>query len=373
MKRETVNAGLIRLGLIAAAALGLAGCGSGAQGSGGQGGGGVTGSYAIGGSVSGLSGSVVLQDNSGDNLTVKANGSFTFATPVSRGSHYKITVLTEPVGQTCSVSRDAGVAEGDVSDVTVSCIDNLYTIGGTVSGLSGTVVLQDNNADNLTVSANGNFVFATPVASGSAYAVTVLTQPAGQTCSVSAGAGMVSGHNVTNVTLVCSNQSFSVGGSVSGLLGTVTLKDNGGDSLTLSGNSAFTFATPVANGSPYTVTVSAPPVGQSCSVANGTGTIAGANVTNVVVTCSTYTYTIGGMVTGLIGSLVLQNNGGDNLTVSTNGPFTFATAVPYGSAYNVTLLSLQSVVKQTCTINFGSGTATANVNTVMVTCADDPL
>ncbi len=369
-----MNAGLIRLGLVAAAAaLGLGGCGSGAQGSGGQGGGGVTGSYAIGGSVSGLSGSMVLQDNNGDNLAVKANGKFTFTTPLSRGSHYRVTVLTQPMGQTCSVSKDIGVAENDVSDVAVSCSNNSYTIGGTVSGLSGPMVLQDNNSNNLIVSANGNFVFATPVASGSNYSVTVLTQPAGQTCSVSAGAGMVSGHNVTNVAVVCSNQSFSVGGVVSGLTGIVTLQNNGGDNVTLSANSAFTFPTPVANGSPYTVTVAAPPVGQSCSVANGTGTIAAANVTNVAVTCATYTYTIGGMVTGLNGSMVLQNNGGDNLTVSTNGAFTFATAVPYNGAYNVTLLSLQSVVKQICTINFGSGTATANVNTVMVTCADDPL
>ena len=36
-----------------------------------------------------------------------------------------------------------------------------YSVGGTVSGLSGTVVLQDNGSDNLSVSANGSFTFAT--------------------------------------------------------------------------------------------------------------------------------------------------------------------------------------------------------------------
>ena len=41
-----------------------------------------------------------------------------------------------------------------------------YTIGGTVSGLSGTVVLQDNGGDNLSVSGNGSFTFATPVDAG---------------------------------------------------------------------------------------------------------------------------------------------------------------------------------------------------------------
>ena len=45
-----------------------------------------------------------------------------------------------------------------------------YSVGGTVSGLTGTVVLQDNGGDNLSVAANGSFSFATQLASGAAYA-----------------------------------------------------------------------------------------------------------------------------------------------------------------------------------------------------------
>ena len=52
-----------------------------------------------------------------------------------------------------------------------------YTIGGTVSGLSGTVVLQDNGADNLSVSSNGTFTFPTSLLAGQAYNVTVADQP----------------------------------------------------------------------------------------------------------------------------------------------------------------------------------------------------
>src|SRR6267378_1634281 len=91
---------------------------------------------------------------------------------------------------------------------------------------------------------------------GSAYNTTVLTQPSGQTCTVSTGAGIVSGSNVTNVAVVCATDTYSVGGSVTGLTGgTVVLQDNSGDNLTVSVNGAFTFRARVANRSPYSVPV----------------------------------------------------------------------------------------------------------------------
>ena len=87
---------------------------------------------------------------------------------------------------------------------TTSGVGASYTVGGAVSGLSGTAVLQNNSGDNLTVSTNGSFTFATAVADGAAYAVTVLTQPSTETCSVSSGTGTISGANITNVSVVCS-------------------------------------------------------------------------------------------------------------------------------------------------------------------------
>src|SRR6266581_1400769 len=93
--------------------------------------------------------------------------------------------------------------------------------------------------------------------------------------------------------------SFAIGGTTSGLSGTVVLQNNGGNDLTVSANGSFTFPAPVAQGSPYAVTVLTQPAGQSCSVANGTGTVAGANITNVAVTCAANTFTVGGTISGL--------------------------------------------------------------------------
>jgi hypothetical protein len=328
--------------------------------------------YSIGGDVTGLTGTVVLQNNGGDNLSVNANGAFKFAKKVKKKKGYAVTVLTQPTGQTCTVTNGSGTVSANVTDVAVACTTNVtFSVGGNVSGLTGTVVLRNNGGDNLSVSANGAFTFATRVASGGAYAVTVLTQPAGQTCTVASGSGTANA-NVTNVAVTCTtNPTFSIGGSVSGLSGTVVLRNNGGDNLSVSANGAFTFATRVASGGAYAVTVLTQPAGQTCTVTNGAGT-ASVDVTTVTVTCAVIvvtTYTIGGNVTGLTsGTVVLQNNGGDNLSVSATGAFAFPTKLANGVAYTVTVLTQPA--GQSCAVTNGAGTvAAANVANVSVSCS----
>ena len=330
--------------------------------------GGTTSMYSIGGTVSGLSGTVVLQDNGGDDLSVSGNGAFMFATLLPTGVAYNVTVKTSPSGQSCSVSGATGtVASANVTNVAVTCTTSMYSIGGTVSGLSGTVVLQDNGGDDLSVSGNGAFMFATLLPTGVAYNVTVKASPSGQSCSVSGATGTVASANVTNVAVTCTTSMYSIGGTVSGLSGTVVLQDNGGDDLSVSGNGAFMFATLLPTGVAYNVTVKASPSGQSCSVSGATGTVASANVTNVAVTCTTSMYSIGGTVSGLSGTVVLQDNGGDDLSVSGNGAFMFATLLPTGVAYNVTVKTSPS--GQSCSVSGATGTvASANVTNVAVTC-----
>lgn len=248
--------------------------------------------FTVGGSVINLaSGSVVLQNNGGNNLTMSANGTFTFSNALASGSTYNVTVLTQPPSQTCTIPNGTGTVSANVTNIHVTCSAITYTIGGTVSGSTGTVVLQNNGGDNKSVTSNTSFTFATAISSGSTYNVTVLTPPAGQTCTVSNGSGTATG-NVTNVGVTCSTITYTIGGTVSGLSGTVVLQNNSADNLSRSTNTSFTFATPVANGAVYNVTVLTQPSGQTCNVTNATGTVVSANVTNVTVTCGAgITYT----------------------------------------------------------------------------------
>jgi putative esterase len=433
----------------------------------------TTPTYSVGGTVSGLTGSVVLQDNGGDTLSVAATGSFAFPTKLASGAAYAVTVKTQPAGQTCAVGGGTGtVGTANVTSVAVTCTTSApatYSVGGTVTGLTGSVVLQDNGGDNLPVAATGSFTFPTKLASGSAYSVTVLTQPAGQTCAVGGGTGTVGTANVTGVAVTCTASggsgtltasddfnrangplgsnwtamsdgamtisSQAVAGGNSGTsggtrtaetyasnqysqvqvtsaqltggqwIGPAVRSQNGGQNLylgiyfwnsgspqlrlykrtsggftqlgssyptsglgagaTLRLTAAGSTISFLLNGSPViTATDTSLTGGAPGIMAFGTGTAdnwAGGNI------AAGPSYTVGGTVSGLSGTVVLNDNGGDVLSLTANGAFTFPTPVLSGSPYNVTVANAPA--GQTCAVSSGSGTVgSGNVTNVVVSC-----
>ena len=338
--------------------------------------------FTIGGTVSGLAGSgLVLQNNAGDDLAITTDGAFTFETALFIGNPYDVTVLTQPtdLSQTCSVTNASGTITGaDVTNVQIDCTTSPFSIGGTVSGLAGSgLVLQNNGGDDLAIAADGGFIFGTDLADGSAYSVSVQTQPAdlSQTCTVANANGTLMGADVSNIEVTCSTNQFTIGGTISGLDGNgLLLQNNAADNLVATVNGPFTFPTALVDGSDYNVTLfvivqpGAP--SQSCTVSNGSGTLAGAEVTNVAVNCVTDQFSVGGTVTGLGGSsLVLQNNGSDDLAIAANGPFTFAAPLDDGSSYTVTVATQPSSSGRFCSVINGSGTLVgANVTSVFIDC-----
>jgi len=266
------------------------------------------------------------------------------------------------------VLENATLANATVWTRSFTIVPASQKIGGTVSGLTGVVGLKNNAGETLLVSSNGAFGFPTLVNSGQSYNVTVDSQPTGQTCSVSQGSGIVGTNAVDNISVVCAVASFKVSGTVAGLSGALELLNNGGDSLTMNADGAFTFSTPVAFGASYAVTVRSQPASQTCTVSGGSGTMAMGDVNNVVVVCSVKSFSVSGTVSGLVGTVNVRNNGGPLLAVSANGPFTFPTAVAYGSPYAVTIST--QPLNQTCILTNGTGTMGAgNVTNVTLACA----
>ncbi len=169
----------------------------------------------VGGTVANLTGTLGLNNSSADPLTITGTGAasqpFTFALSIASGATYSVAITAQPAGQVCTLSNASGTTTSNVTNIGINCV-NEYTIGGTVTGLTGSVVLQNNGAEKLTVQGTGPasstpFTFHTPVVSGGAYDVKVLTQPTGQTCTVTGGASTASA-NVTGIAVAC--QGFTL-------------------------------------------------------------------------------------------------------------------------------------------------------------------
>ena len=192
-------------------------------------------SHRFSGVVSGLDAGaqLKLKLNDSEALTVDANGPYSFVATLPSNGNYSVTV-TQPAGQTCSVANFSGAGvTGDVGNINVVCSTDSFAISGVVSGLAAgaQLTLNNNGSDPLIVSADGNLSFAKRVARNGSYLVTVDAQPAGQTCTVNNGSGSGVTGNVANVACVCSINSYSIGGNVSGLNPgqQVTLQNNGAD------------------------------------------------------------------------------------------------------------------------------------------------
>ncbi len=166
------------------------------------------------------------------------------------------------------------------------------TVGGSVTGLaSSALILQLNKGNDLTVTAEGKFKFPKPLMKGSNYAVTIKTQPAlpvRQTCSVSQGSGKITAA-VSNVFVVCTTDSFAVGGTVSGLARKskgLVLELNGGSEVEITKNGNFVFPNiRLPDGSDYKVTIKSTPARHNCGV-KAVATATDSDTINIVtVTC----------------------------------------------------------------------------------------
>jgi alpha-tubulin suppressor-like RCC1 family protein len=164
------------------------------------------------GVVTGLLGTLVLQLNEAENLTITEDGDFVFDTRLEKGTDYKISVISQPEKQNCTITGGEGTIESaDSPTISVACLDGDYSVGGTVSGLLGSLVIQNNSGDDLTITSDGAFSFPTPSSRDANYSVSILNQPRFQNCVVSGGSGTIS-TDVTTISIACTIQPMVAAG-----------------------------------------------------------------------------------------------------------------------------------------------------------------
>lgn len=329
--------------------------------------------YNVGGSVTGLTTAGLVLANGNDTVSVSAGvTSFTFPTALASGASYAVTVQAQPANATCAVSAGNGTIASAGVAVSVTCQTVAYTVGGSIAGLAAAGLVLANGADIIAVASGATgFMLPTPVAQGAAYTVTVKTQPAGEQCSLTNSTGTIAGANVTSVAVACALASHSLGGTISGLASTGLVLANGSDTVAPApGALAFTFATAIAEGGTYAVSVRTQPTGETCSVGSGSGTMGTSANASVQVTCAANAYHVGGTIAGLTSAGLSLANGADTVRPTANATsFTFGNAVAFGGSYDVTVQ--QQPVAQTCVVagTFPATIGAADVTNVAVTCS----
>ncbi|MCU6502506.1 hypothetical protein LPN04_32390 [Rugamonas sp. A1-17] len=184
-----------------------------------------------------------------------------------------------------------------------------FAVQGTIDGLNNSGLVLANGSDTLPV-ASGSTSFTMPhqISYGTDYNVTVLTNPAHQTCAPVSGASGSAGHTVAiAVAIRCVQNSYTVGGRFTGLFpnndatATTTATprvvvllngSSGGQVSVSSANATDTvagsgeFVLPaVADGAAYGVTILSQPADLNCSLTNNIGVINGVNVSNMILSC----------------------------------------------------------------------------------------
>jgi hypothetical protein len=130
--------------------------------------------FTVGGSITGLNGTVVLQINGGNAVTRSANGAFSFSARLITGTSYHVAVQTQPSGQTCTITNGSGTAKATVKNVKVTCTSNTPSIGRIASnlkdtGLAGTLdfaVSCDPSGATITLADGSLFVVDTGTITG---------------------------------------------------------------------------------------------------------------------------------------------------------------------------------------------------------------
>ncbi len=192
------------------------------------------------------------------------------------------TSIGEAVGEAgpmLFVVRTGG-SDGEVS-ATVSTSDGTATAGGDYRSVNTSVTFKDGDVAPRAVTVP--LVYSEDAEPNKTFNVTL-----------SAPTGCASlGLSTTRVTILDDTRplptSFTLGGTVTGLTGSGLALTSEGLDQSIAGNGPFTFAHPLSNGWLYDVRVKTQPANPSqvCTVTRGKGTIAGANVTDVAVDCST--------------------------------------------------------------------------------------
>ncbi len=198
MKSSILRAGVVAL----ACALGLSACGGG------------SGDLYLTGAVYNVTKDGLVLTNNGEDLAVTTPyTSFQFNNRISTDDQFDIKVKAVPSNvaklDDCTVNNGKARANYyTIAQISVTCTIRKRALTATINNLTTSGLVLINGADKQTIPAGTTTWPMASVNEDGAYGVTVLTQPTGQTCTVSGGSsgngsGIMGATETTTVTVTC--------------------------------------------------------------------------------------------------------------------------------------------------------------------------
>ena len=158
-----------------------------------------------------------------------------------------------------------------------------FELSGPVTGLAytGLTITNTTNGDAVSVAPPATtFKLGQTLEYGQVYNVQITAQPDHQTCVLSGGADTAGRLSSISIPVVCVVQTFTIGGTVSGLRSvpdattpTGLVVTNGTDKLAIDLDGAYTMPTRVPYAQAYGVTIVTQPTGKVCTIANPSGVV----------------------------------------------------------------------------------------------------
>ncbi|MCU0823775.1 MAG: concanavalin [Leptospira sp.] len=142
--------------------------------------------YILGGSVLGMvPGGSVLIKNGGEEITVTADGNFSFSSRFPTGTPYAVSI-TPSSNMNCTLSNGSGTFQtANITTVAINCSwgSNFHELAVNVNGTAASFSVQNNGSDSLSISTLGLQPFSIRIANGAAYDIRFTSQPSGAVCS----------------------------------------------------------------------------------------------------------------------------------------------------------------------------------------------
>lgn len=337
-------------------------------------------SGTISGLTSGQSVAITLTVNGAvlDSQTISSDGGYTLQS-LHDGDSYSITTIHNvPASYTCTPSTAAATVYANVFN-NISCFGSgSRNVSATVQGLGATATVnlrltsEGVNYD-LTNAGNGSHNLAA-LEVGKTYTVEVLSTSTGYGCYVQSNSTGTVDTTGASVIQCAANGPYYVTVKVQGLNGSlVSFGLGSGESLSNRTNGSYTFSTNHYYSNNATVNIQNSPLAHTCTLDSGTKQILGN--TNFVLSCTPDLYSIGGTLTINGGAfslnLILETttpSGLDSLTLSSSGSFTFTKQLYYKQNYEIFIKQQPS--NKICSVINGTGTVTASVSNINITCND---